>query len=310
MLLNNQLEGIGNTPLVKLSGYMAKYAITADIYAKLEWYSLTGSVKDRPALAMIEGAERRNAISKDSLIIEPTSGNMGISIAAICAIKGYKAVIVMPESMSRERRLMIKAYGAKLVLTPASEGMKGAIKKANELASMHEGSIVLSQFTNLDNPASHLQSTGEEIYRDLKGHVDAFVAGVGTGGTIMGVGRYLKTQNANIAVVGVEPEESQIIGMGKSGSHGIQGIGAGFVPDIVKVSMLDRVIAVSTADALSAVHDVVKTDGLFIGISAGAALFASRVLASDEKMRGKNIVTLFADNGLKYMSSPNYLVED
>lgn len=302
-MMLNPLDLIGKTPLVRLSGYIEKNKLGAGLYAKLEWFSLTGSVKDRIALSMINAAEKAGKINKDTLIIEPTSGNTGIGIAAVCAIKGYKAVIVMPSSMSIERRKLMQAYGADVILTPAAEGMKGAIAKADELAKKNPDSIILGQFSNMNNPAAHFSATGPEIWEDTKGEVAAFVAGAGTGGTLTGVGRYFKLQKPDVKIIAVEPAESAVISGKAPGPHGIQGIGAGFIPENLKTDILDEVIKVPTADAIKAARILPKTDGLMIGISSGAALCAATMVAARPEMRGKKVVVLFADNADKYMST-------
>ena len=299
--MRNSIELIGKTPLVRLDGYIAQNALKADIYAKIEWFSLSGSVKDRVALSMIEAAEKSGKLKKGGLIIEPTSGNTGIGIAAVSAVKGYSCVIVMPESMSVERRQMMSAYGAKVVLT--SGGMSNAIKEAEKIAAENSGSVILDQFSNMNNPAAHFTGTAPEILEQTGGDIDAFVAGAGTGGTLTGVGRYLKLQKPDIKIIAVEPSESPVISGGAAGKHGIQGIGAGFVPANLKTDVLDEVITVSTDEAIGAVRALAKTDGLFAGISSGAALFAAAKIAGRGDMAGKKIVVIFPDNASKYMSS-------
>ena len=299
--MRNSIELIGKTPLVRLDGYIAQNALKADIYAKIEWFSLSGSVKDRVALSMIEAAEKSGKLQKGGLIIEPTSGNTGIGIAAVSAVKGYSCIIVMPESMSVERRQMMSAYGAKVVLT--SGGMSNAIKEAEKIAAENSGSVILDQFSNMNNPAAHFTGTAPEILEQTGGDIDAFVAGAGTGGTLTGVGRYLKLQKPDIKIIAVEPSESPVISGGAAGKHGIQGIGAGFVPANLKTDVLDEVITVSTDEAIGAVRALAKTDGLFAGISSGAALFAAAKIAGRGDMAGKKIVVIFPDNASKYMSS-------
>ena len=305
-MLNSSLELIGKTPLVRLSGYEKKYNLRAALYAKLEWFSLTGSVKDRIAFSMITAWEKSGDINNDTVIIEPTSGNTGIGLAAIGSLKGYKVILVMPSSMSVERRKMISAYGAEIVLTSAEDGMNGAIKKAEELRSSTPNSIIAGQFSNINNPAAHFLTTAPEIWTDLGGKVDFFVAGAGTGGTRTGAGRYLKAQNPAVKIIAAEPRESSVISGGKPSPHGIQGIGAGFIPENLKVELLDEVICVSTAEAVSFAKRLASSDGLLVGISSGAAMFAAAEVASRKENAGKNIVVLFPDSGSKYMSTALY----
>lgn len=297
-------ELIGNTPLLELANIEKKLGLKANIIAKLEYFNPAGSVKDRIAKAMIEEAESRGKLAKNSVIIEPTSGNTGIGLAAVAAAKGYRIIIVMPETMSIERRQLMKAYGAELVLTEGAKGMKGAIAKAEEIAKEIPGSFIPGQFVNPVNPKTHFESTGPEIYSDTDGKVDIFVAGVGTGGTITGVGKYLKSYNKNIKVVAVEPESSAVLSTGVSGSHKIQGIGAGFVPDILDTDIYDEIITVSNEDAFNTGKLIGHDEGILVGISSGAALFAAIKLAKRQENADKNIVVLLPDTGDRYLSTP------
>ena len=303
MLVKHAYELVGNTPLLELSKIEEKLQLLGKIYAKVEYFNPAGSVKDRIALAMIEDAEKQGLLKKGSVIIEPTSGNTGIGLASIGVMKGYNVVLTMPESMSIERRKLLKAYGAKIELTPASEGMKGAIAKAKELSEQIPNAIILGQFVNPNNPKMHYETTGPEIYKDLNGKVDVFVAGVGTGGTITGAGKYLKEQNPNVEVIAVEPETSPVLSEGHAGPHKIQGIGAGFVPDTLDTSVYDRVIKVSNDDAFEYGRLIAKTEGILVGISSGAALKAAVELAKQEQYKGKNIVVLLPDSGDRYLST-------
>ena len=304
MLVKHAYELVGNTPLLELTKIEQNLQLLGKIYAKVEYFNPAGSVKDRIALAMINDAEERNVLKKGSVIIEPTSGNTGIGLASIGAMKGYKVILTMPESMSIERRKLLKAYGAEIVLTPASEGMKGAIAKAEQLNKEIENSVILGQFVNPSNPRIHFETTGPEIYRDLEGKVDVLVAGVGTGGTLSGAGLYLKQQNPKIEVVAVEPESSPVLSEGKAGPHKIQGIGAGFVPDTLDTTIYSRIIKVSNDDAFAYGKLIGKTEGILVGISAGAALKAAVELAKDEKYKDKNIVVVLPDSGDRYLSTP------
>lgn len=308
MLCKNAYDLVGNTPLIELTHLKEELGFAGNIFAKVEYFNPAGSIKDRIALNMIEDAEKKGLLKKGSTIIEPTSGNTGIGIASIGAMKGYKAMIVMPESMSIERRRIMKAYGAELVLTDGSLGMKGAIAKAEELQKSIPNSIILGQFDNPANVEAHYKHTGPEIFKDLSGEVDVFVAGVGTGGTITGVGKYLKEQNKNIEVVAVEPETSPVLSKGVAGKHMIQGIGAGFVPSILDTSIYDRIIPVSNDDAFNFARLVAGKEGILVGISAGAALSAAISLAKQKEYKGKNIVVIFPDTGDRYLSTK--LVED
>ena len=294
---------VGKTPLLELTHIEKEYGISAKILAKLEYFNPAGSVKDRVAKAMIEDAEKKGLLKPDSVIIEPTSGNTGIGLAAIAAAKGYKMIIVMPETMSKERRIAVKAYGAELVLTEGSKGMKGAIAKAEELAREIPGSFIPGQFTNPVNAQAHRETTGVEIWNDTDGKVDIFVAGVGTGGTVSGVGEYLKSRNSGIKIVAVEPENSPVLSQGKAGTHAIQGIGAGFIPDTLNTGIYDEIIAISDADAFESARDIGVKEGILVGISSGAALAAAVTLAKRPENKDKTIVVLFPDNGERYFSA-------
>lgn len=294
---------IGNTPLLEISNYEADNKLEANIIAKVEYFNPLGSVKDRIAFGMIEEAEKQGKINKDTLLIEPTSGNTGIGLAFVAASKGLKLILTMPETMSVERRKIVSALGAEVVLTPGSDGMKGAIKKAQELAKENENSIILQQFENEANPEVHRKTTAEEIWRDTDGKVDIFVAGVGTGGTVTGTGEGLKAKNPNVKIIAVEPETSPVLSGGKPGPHKIQGIGAGFVPKVMNLDIVDEIIKVSNEDAFSASRKVAKSDGLFVGISSGAAIHAATVLAKRPENKGKNIVVLLPDTGERYLST-------
>ena len=297
-------ELIGHTPLLELSNYQAQHQLGARILAKLEYFNPAGSVKDRIAKAMIETAEAAGILSKDSVIIEPTSGNTGIGLAAIASSRGYRIILTMPETMSIERRKLLKAYGAELVLTEGAKGMKGAIEKAQELAATIPHSFIPSQFTNKANPTVHQATTGVEIWEDTAGEVDIFVAGVGTGGTVSGVGAYLKSQNPAIKIVAVEPKDSPVLSGGAAGPHKIQGIGAGFIPDTLDTKIYEQIITVENETAFATARTVGKTEGILIGISAGAAVAAATQLASLPENAGKTIVVLLADNGERYLSTP------
>lgn len=296
-------ELIGGTPLLELVNIEKKEALEAKIFAKLELFNPGGSVKDRVAAAMIDDAEQRGVLKKNSVIIEPTSGNTGIGLASIAAAKGYRIIIVMPETMSIERRKLMKAYGAELVLTEGAKGMKGAIEKANEIAAATPDSFIPSQFTNPANPAMHERTTGPEIWNDTDGTVDLFVAGVGTGGTVSGVGRYLKSKNPAVKVIAVEPASSPVLTKGTAGPHKIQGIGAGFVPETLDQKIYDEVIAVENEDAFTAGREIARTEGVTVGISSGAALFAAIQLAKRPENKGKKIVVLLPDTGERYIST-------
>lgn len=299
------LELIGETPVLEISRYSKKAgAEEATLIAKLEYLNPAGSVKDRIALAMIEDAEEKGLLKPGATIIEPTSGNTGIGLAAVAASKGYKAILTLPETMSVERRNLLKAYGAELVLTEGAKGMKGAIAKAEELQKEIQGAVILGQFVNPANPAAHKRTTGPEIYRQLDGKVDIFVAGVGTGGTVTGVGEYLKEQNPNIKVVAVEPASSPVLSRGTAGAHKIQGIGAGFVPAVLNTKVYDEVIAIENDDAFEEGRRFATAEGILVGISSGAALKAATILAKRPENKGKNIVVLLPDSGDRYLSTP------
>lgn len=294
---------IGNTPLLELSHIEKEYDLQARVLAKLEYFNPAGSVKDRVARAIIDDAESKGLLKDGATIIEATSGNTGIGLACVGCARGYKVVIVMPETMSIERRKLMAAYGATLVLTEGAKGMKGAIAKANELHEQIDGSILAGQFVNPANPKAHYETTAPEIWRDTDGNVDVFVAGVGTGGTITGVGRYLKEKNPNVKVVAVEPFSSPVLSKGVSGAHKIQGIGAGFVPDVLDTSVYDEVIAVKDEDAFETAREVGKKEGVLVGISSGAALFGALQVAKRPEYAGKNIVVLLPDTGDRYLST-------
>lgn len=295
---------IGKTPLVELTHIERENNLSAKIVAKLEYFNPAGSVKDRIAKAMIDEAEAKGLLKEDSVIIEPTSGNTGIGLASVAASRGYRIIIVMPETMSVERRKLMKAYGAEIVLTDGSKGMKGAIAKANELAEQTPGSFIPSQFDNPANPKAHTLTTGPEIWEDTDGDVDIFVAGVGTGGTVTGVGEYLKSKNPDIKVVAVEPATSAVLSTGVPGSHKIQGIGAGFVPQVLNTSIYDEIVTVADEDAFDTVKSIGKSEGILVGISSGAAVYAAIELAKREENAGKTIVAILPDTGDRYLSLP------
>ena len=302
-IMNSITELIGKTPLLRLNRYGAQIGAKAVLLAKLEYFNPAGSVKDRIALAMINDAENKGVLKPGAVIVEPTSGNTGIGLAAVAAARGYRVILTMPETMSIERRTLLTAYGAELVLTEGAKGMTGAIEKAAQLAREIPNAIVLGQFVNLANPAAHRATTGPEIWADTDGAVDIFVAGVGTGGTISGVGEYLKAQNPNIKIIAVEPADSPVLSQGIAGPHKIQGIGAGFVPDILNTAIYDEVIAVTSEDAFRASHDSATAEGLLVGISSGAAIYAATELAKHPENAGKNIVVLLPDTGERYLST-------
>lgn len=301
-IYNSISELVGHTPIVELKNIEKKFGLKGKIFAKLEYFNPAGSVKDRVALNMILNAERDGKISKGGVLIEPTSGNTGIGIAAIGVPRGYRVIIVMPETMSVERRKLIKAYGAEIVLSDGSKGMKGAIEKAEELAK-ETGGTIMGQFVNPSNPEAHYKTTGVEIYEDMDGAVDYFVAGVGTGGTITGAGKYLKEKKAGVKVIAVEPYSSPVISEGRAGKHGIQGIGAGFIPETLDVSVIDEVITVKDEDAFNLGKTVSGAEGFLVGISSGAALWAATEVAKREESKGKNIVVILPDSGDRYLST-------
>lgn len=300
---SNVTELIGNTPLLALDALAARHALKARVMAKLEYFNPAGSAKDRVALEMLDSAEREGRLKSGSTVIEPTSGNTGIALAAICAARGYKAIIIMPANMSAERFQLVRAYGAQLILSPAEQGMKGAVALAEELQKQIPDSIIAGQFVNPANPAAHRKGTGPEIWRDTDGRVDMLVAGIGTGGTITGTGAYLKSQNKNVRLVGVEPAESPLLTQGHAGKHGIQGIGANFVPDILDRGLLDEVMDVKTQDAIAAMRELAAVEGVLCGISSGAALWAAMQQAARDENAGKLIVCVLPDTGERYLSA-------
>lgn len=302
-IFKNLTDLIGNTPLLELSNYNNENGLEAEVIAKLEYFNPAGSVKDRIGYSMIKDAEDRGLINKDTVIIEPTSGNTGIGLAFVAASKRYKLILTMPETMSEERRSLLKALGAELVLTPGKDGMKGAIRKAEELAAQTPGSFVPQQFKNPANPEIHRQTTAEEIWRDTDGKVDVFVAGVGTGGTITGVGEGLKKKNPNIKIIAVEPFDSPVLSGGASGPHKIQGIGAGFVPDIFNREVIDEIFKVKNDEAFDTSRALAKYEGLLVGISSGASVFAATQIAKRPEFKGKRIVALLPDTGERYLST-------
>lgn len=303
-IIESTLELIGNTPLLKLNNYSKKAGVNnATLLAKLEYLNPAGSVKDRIALAMIEDAEKKGILKAGATIIEPTSGNTGIGLAAVAAAKGYKAILTLPDTMSVERRNLLKAYGAEIVLTEGAKGMKGAIAKAEELNKEIKGSVILGQFVNPANPEAHRATTGPEIWDQTDGKVDIFVAGVGTGGTLTGVGEYLKSKNPNVKVVAVEPATSPVLSKGTAGAHKIQGIGAGFVPETLNTKVYDEVIAIENDDAFTEGRNFAISEGVLVGISSGAALKAASILANRPENKGKNIVVLLPDSGDRYLST-------
>ena len=301
---NSFLDLVGNTPLVRVNNLIKKDELKADVLAKLEYFNPAGSVKDRIAKEMILEALEKGLINENTTLIEPTSGNTGIGLSAVATALNLKIIITMPETMSVERRNLMKAYGAELVLTPGSEGMKGAIAKAKELASQIENSFIPGQFENPANPTAHYKTTGPEIYEQTEGKVDIFVAGVGTGGTISGIGKYLKEKNPEVKVVAVEPASSPVLSTGKGGAHKIQGIGAGFVPETLDTKIYDEIITVENEDAFATGKEMAKTEGILVGISSGAALYAAKELAKREENAGKTIVVLLPDGGDRYLSTP------
>ncbi len=304
-IIESTLELVGNTPMLRASRYAANANVMdANILAKLEYLNPAGSVKDRAALSMIEDAEKRGILKPNSTIIESTSGNTGIGLASIAATKGYRTIFTLPETMSVERRNMLKAYGAELVLTEGAKGMRGAIEKAEELERTIPGGVILGQFVNPANPAAHRATTGPEIWEQTEGKVDIFVAGVGTGGTITGIGEYLKQQNPNIQIIAVEPSGSPVLSKGTAGAHGIQGIGAGFIPDILNTEIYDEVLTVENEEAYEEGRRFASTEGVLVGISSGAALKGATIIAGRPENKGKNIVVLLPDSGDRYLSTP------
>ena len=302
MIYESIEELIGKTPLMKLNGYMKKYGLKANLLVKLEYFNPTGSVKDRAAQYMLAEAKKSGLLKKDTVVIEPTSGNTGIGLAAMCAVNGLRLILTMPETMSVERRKLLAAFGAEIVLTDGAKGMSGAIEKAEEIHKEMSGSIIAGQFVNPANPKAHYCTTGPEIWEDTEGKADILVAGVGTGGTLSGTAKYLKEKNAKFRAVAVEPDTSAVISGEKAGKHGLQGIGAGFIPEILDVSLIDETIRITDAQAFEASRDMAKTDGVFAGISAGAALYAAKILAEREENAGKNIVVIIPDTGMRYLS--------
>lgn len=310
MVYKNITELIGNTPLLELSGMQKKYKLKAQLLAKLEYFNPTGSVKDRPALAIVERLEQEGRIDAETLLIEPTSGNTGIGLAAVCAIKGYHLLLTMPETMSEERRKLLAAFGAEIVLTDGRKGMNGAIEKAEQLHRDIPNSVICGQFVNPANPDAHYMTTGPEIWRDCCGQVDYFVCGAGTGGTWSGTARYLKEMDARVRAVAVEPENSAVLSGKKAGPHGLQGIGAGFVPEVLDTSLIDEVIAVSDKDAYKTARVLARADGVFAGISAGAAVYGAIELARRKENAGKRIVVIVPDTGMRYLSTDLFKEEE
>lgn len=302
-IYENVAELIGKTPLLHANNFEKKRGVEANIFAKLEYFNPAGSVKDRVALAMINDAEQRGILKEGSVIIEPTSGNTGIGLASIAAARGYRIILTMPETMSIERRNLLKAYGAELVLTEGSKGMKGAIAKAEELAKETPDSFIPGQFVNPANPAAHKATTGPEIWEDTEGNVDIFIAGVGTGGTVTGIGEFLKSKNPDIKVIAVEPAGSPVLSTGKGGPHMIQGIGAGFVPDVLNTKIYDEIVTIENEDAFDAGREFAKAEGILVGISSGAALHAAEIVAARPENKGSNIVVLLPDTGDRYLST-------
>lgn len=305
-IYKNVTELIGGTPLMELVNYERKNNVEATILAKLEYFNPAGSVKDRVAKSMIEDAEKHGILKKGSVIIEPTSGNTGIGLASIAASRGYRLILTMPETMSVERRNLLKAYGAELVLTDGSKGMKGAIEKADELAKEIPGSFIAGQFVNPANPEAHFETTGPEIWRDTDGKVDIFVAGVGTGGTVTGTGKYLKSQNSDVKIVAFEPEGSPFLTKGVAGPHKLQGIGAGFRPDILDMNVIDEVLTIGDEDAFATGKKIAREEGMLVGITSGAAVFAATLLARRPENKGKTIIALLPDTGDRYLSTPMF----
>jgi len=305
-IYNKITDLIGRTPLLELVNYEKENNIQAKIIAKLEYFNPAGSVKDRVAKYMIEDAEKKGLLKEGAVIIEPTSGNTGIGLASVAAVRGYRVIFTMPDTMSVERRNLLKAYGAEIVLTEGTKGMTGAIEKAEELAKETENSFIPGQFTNMANPQAHIETTGPEIWEDTEGKIDIFVAGAGTGGTVSGTGKYLKMKNPDIKIVAVEPEKSPVLTEGRSGAHGIQGIGAGFIPDTLDTEVIDEVITVEDEDALKTGRYLAKKEGVLVGISSGAAVYAAKKLAQRPENKDKIIVVLLPDSGERYLSTPMF----
>lgn len=305
-IYNNITEIIGNTPLLRLNNYESDAKVSANIFAKLEYLNPTGSVKDRTAFKMITDAEESGLIKPGATIIEPTSGNTGIGLASVGKAKGYKVILTMPNTMSKERITLIEAYGAEVVLTDGAKGMAGAVEKAEELKNSTDGAVILGQFVNPSNPKVHYETTGPEIWKDTDGKVDVLVAGIGTGGTISGTAKYLKEQNKDIKIIAIEPESSPVLSKGYAGAHKLQGLGANFVPDTLDTSVYDEIIPVSNENAFETTNKISKTEGFLVGISSGAALWAATEVAKREEFKGKNIVVIFPDSGDRYLSSGIY----
>lgn len=308
-IYENISELVGKTPIVKLNNMQKNENLQGNLFAKVEFFNPSSSVKDRIAKGIIDDAERKGLLTKDSVIIEPTSGNTGIGLASVAASRGYKIIITMPETMSVERRQLMKIFGAEIVLTDGTKGMKGAIEKANELKAEIENSFMPSQFTNEVNPKTHFETTGPEIWEDMGGNIDILVSGIGTGGTISGAGLYLKEKNPNIKIIGVEPKDSPVLTKGTPGPHKIQGIGAGFVPDTLDTKIYDEIITVSNEDAMKSSQTLAKTEGILAGISSGAALYAALLVAKKEENQGKNIVVVLPDTGERYISTDLFKLE-
>ena len=310
MIYKSITELIGGTPLLRLGGLEREFGLKAELLGKLEYFNPTGSVKDRAALAIIEDLEKSGKVTKDTLLIEPTSGNTGIGLAAVCAVRGYKLVLTMPETMSVERRKLLAAFGAKIVLTEGSKGMRGAIEKAEQLHAEQKDSVICGQFVNEANPRAHYLTTGPELWKDCEGKIDVFVAGLGTGGTFAGTVKYLKERNPNLYAVAVEPRGSAVLSGGKAGAHGLQGIGAGFVPQILDTTLIDEVIPVAEEDAYEIGRTLAVSDGVFTGISAGAAAWAAVRVAQRPQNAGKRIAVIIPDTGARYLSTPGFFPEE
>jgi len=307
MIYKNVTELIGKTPLVELCNFEKEHSLNSKIIAKLEFFNPAGSVKDRVAFSMIENAEKTGFLKKGATVIEPTSGNTGIGLASVCAVKGYKLILTMPESMSIERRNLLKAYGAEIILTEASKGMSGAVEKAVSLSKEIENSFIPGQFDNSANPQAHYLTTGPEIWEDCNGEIDVFVAGIGTGGTLSGTGKFLKEKNPKIKIVGIEPASSPLLTSGVAGAHGLQGIGANFIPENLDLNIYDEILTVKEEDAYTACRFMAQKEGMLVGISSGAALCGAKILAGKEENKGKTIVALLPDTGERYLSTPLFL---